>query len=237
MRKRFLFSLVFALFISPCSFAASSPSGSSGKSGASSFYIGANVNPIISQFNDSVHTFGGSFSGEGSVSSSNKFGYNTMFTMGPTFWDHLLIGFSYNYMAYETHRPSSAGGDTTKNEHFIQKEWGPTIGLLAGHWEFKLTWLISSQKLDSDSEASSSSTVNSVTKNYDGHGWEFSGSYGFQIFEHFTLGPSLVYRRVRYGLQTYTDNVTPGNSYAGKGFADKADDGTLDAMLALTLKF
>jgi hypothetical protein len=233
MAKRILFCVFVAVSIQH---SASADSSSDSGNKNSVFYIGLNAVPVVSLANNSVHTdLGGSMPGDGgAVSTSTTIGYDTRFTFGPILYRHFLFGFSYNYKADETHRPSAKGGDPTKNEHVIQKEWGPTWGILYGHWQFKATWLISSQILDAVSD---SSPNNTVTLNYDGHGWEFSLGYAFDIFDHFSLGPSLVYRRVRYGLQTFTDNVNPGSSYAGQGFVSEPDNGQLTPMLLLSAKF
>jgi hypothetical protein len=216
-----------------------SASSSSGKGANEYVYIGLNFAPLITQSNDSIRTFGGSFPGEGSVSTSTVFGYDSRFTIGPIFYNHFLVGLSYNVLSEVTHRPSSASGDTTRNADLEQREWGPTVGFLLGGWQLKATWIVWSKQVNDDSEANfdGSAAANSETKNYDGHGWELELGYAFEIFSGFSIGPNIVYRRVQYGLQSFTDNLTPGNSYYGKGFSDKADQGAIDPMVLITAKF
>jgi hypothetical protein len=215
-------------------------SGNSTK-GASSdvVYIGINFAPVITQNNDSIRAMGGSFPGEGPANTSSVFGYDTRMTVGGILYNHFLIGFSYNILSEVTHRNSSPTGDTTRNADLEQREFGPTLGILLGHWQLKFTWITWSKKVDEDSEANAdgSPAVNSITKNYDGHGWELEFGYAFEIFHGFFIGPNLIYRRVQYGLQSFTDNLTPGNSYYGKGFSDQADEGTIDPMILFLVKF
>jgi hypothetical protein len=213
-------------------------SGSSSGGDSKYFYLGLNLAPNLSQSNSSIRALGGSFPNEGAATPSDIYGYDLRVTMGPLFWDHILLGFSYTYSQTITHRNSSPGGDTTRNEDLIQREFGPTMGFLFGGFLLKGTWIVWSEKVDNDDEANgnTSPAVSTIVQNYDGHGWEAELSYLIELNTTFLIGPSIAYRRVEYGLQSKTDNMTPGNSYGGKAFASKAVDGELKPMVVFAIK-
>jgi hypothetical protein len=238
----FKLSLIFLIATGTCVAHASmlsSRESASDKSSPNYFYLGVNFAPVITSANDSIRTFGGSFAGEGPADTSTVFGYDARFTAGPIFFNHILLGFSYNMRSEVTHRNSSPSGDTTRNADLESREFGPTLGFLLGHWQLKATWIVSSKKVNDNSEANDngSASSNTETQNYDGHGWEFELGYAFEIFDWLSIGPNLVFRHVKYGLQSMTDNLTPGNSYYGKPFSDKADEGSFDPMILMTVKF
>lgn len=207
------------------------------------WYIDLSLAPVMRDQNDSIrfNEGGGSFAGEGSVSTAKTFGYDLKTTAAYAFNSTWLAGLSYNLYSTSTSRSAVAGGDSSKDSTTSINEYGPTFGALWSGWHFTFTYIFASEfkYKDKQTDASGTTTSDITATLKDGSGFIFNFGYSFDLTDWLQIGPSLIYRKVSYKKESRVNALdgSAAETFSDRPFSDKAVQGSLSPFLSLTARF
>ena len=209
---------------------------SSGATGGNQFYFEETFFPVYVSKNDAVSDAGGG--NNQAVPTESGLGFDTRTTFGGI-WNNLLYGLTFNYFSVNSSRPRTADFEgldfTTK-----KLEWGPTIGYFLGSWRFTLTYFLSATKEVTQKytdQLTGIVTTDETYSNKDGKGFQIGFGYDFALGAGFGISPTLVYRSVSYGKQSYSVRTGAGTPYGSTSLQTKAIDNELKPMITVTYRF
>lgn len=214
--------------------------------------------PTLHQDVDSG-TVGGGSTSSASPGMETRFGYEVSATAGVKFFRYLVLGatysmeknpFSQQNLAAGTGASSSPnpndliqGNNSPEVTTVTSNEWGPSVGLVIGGLHLIGTYYITGTKNANDVVTPNPSSGNSPTNNSfidsGAHGYQLDIGYSFMILPHVAIGPSLIYHRMVYTRQTYTDNTgqSPGSDYANQTLLTDETTTDIYPMLTLSVQF
>jgi hypothetical protein len=232
----------FATSFSSSTLLASAPK-SSASGGPGGFYLEGSFAPVLKDQNDSIRfgEGGGSFAGEGQVSTAHTLGYDLRSTLGYVFGNVFLVGISYDTYSTNTKRDAVKDGDNGKDSKTMVDEYGPTIGFLHGGWRLSLTYLLSSTYKYTDKQTDSTGATTSdidVTLSK-ATGYLINLGYSIAVTNWLEVGPSLIYRTVTYSNETRKNALdsSSGETFTDRSFDVKATQTNWSPYFSVTARF
>ena len=172
------------------------------------------------------------------VASESGLGYDFRNTLGYVFWNQLLVGMSYDIYRLTTNRANVSGGDEGLDETTQKSEWGPTLGYLGQNWRVLYMYFLSGEKkVDTKNSDDSGATGDKTITNTAMTGFQLTLGYSFRLWEMVEIGPSLVYRNVKYDKQSKVNRLNSAENYENVTLYSAAIDGSLSVMASLIARF
>ena len=202
------------------------------------FYIEESFFPIFKSSNTSLNDYGGAKDAPG-VKSDSGFGYDSRMTLGYLIDMRWFIGLSFNMYSEPTSRTAVEGGLSSSKKNINAMEYGPTIGIFWSGFHFNFNYLMQGTKTFSDKQVQSNGTVDADYKvtNYLGSGFQIILGYSFPITPNFEIGPTLVYRDVRYGKQTLRNKLDSTSDYTKVSLYTDVVETSITPLFSMFLKF
>jgi hypothetical protein len=205
---------------------------------ANGAYLEITGYPIYRQDNNSSG-LGGGFDGA-DVASSSAFSYDLRNTLGYTFGDRWLVGFSYNF-SNSPSKYAATPSSLSLEQTYKSNQWGVSLGYVPpGTSGFRLigTYFFAGKKSYSRFEADSAGAVSTdyELENKLGSGWQVTLGYSFALGSVVSIGPTLVYRVLSFKSQTQVNRQDPLANYTDREFSTKAIDNGLLPMISIIIR-
>ncbi|MGE4132968.1 MAG: hypothetical protein AB7F86_15105 [Bdellovibrionales bacterium] len=203
---------------------------------AKGIYFEETFFPVYVKKNDFESQAGGSTTQD--VPTQTGWGIDTRTTLGYV-WHSVLLGATYNHYRVSSSRPSTADSEGL-NELTERQETGISLGGYLGRWRFVYTYFLSATKIFTQKytdQTTGAVTTDETRKNTDGTGFQAAVGYDFIMGAGIGISPTLIYRTVTYGKQTYTVRTGTGSAYPSSDFRTKAVDSELRPMITLNVVF
>lgn len=229
--KHTKFALLICLTFGLSQFATAGERSTTADSG--SFYIEETFFPVYVKKNDAQSSAGGSTTK--TIPTESGLGYDFRTTMGYV-WSNIVFGATFNYYSVNTSRPLTSDYEGLKTST-TKTDLGPTVGYVLGGWRAMFTYFIYATKTFHETYTDPSSgavTTDNNYKNTDGSGFQFEITYGLNLGEGFSIGPTLIYRDVSYKKQSLSGG---SNSYSASSTTSTPVDAELKPMVTLSFRF
>lgn len=197
------------------------------------FYFEETFFPVYVSKNDANNVAGGAATK--SVPTESGLGYDARTTLG-YIWNNVLFGLTFNLYQVDTSRARTADYEGLNSETSKQ-EFGPTLGYILGNWRFALTYFVSGSKAVTQKYTDTTTgavTTDETYKNGDGSGFQFAIGYDFAIGAGFSISPTLIYRSLKYGEQSYIVRTGAGTPYPTTSLRTEAVDDELTPMITFS---
>lgn len=167
-------------------------------------------------------------------------GYDFRTTIGYTFSTGIILGLTYNYYQVNTSRGEIGGASPVEgvDRKVGKSELGPTVGISLGSWKFLGTFFVMGDKTFSQRYISGGATSTDENfKNTGIGGFQLTINYGLSLGGGFEIGPSLIYRTVKYSKQSYSKAPDPTSaSYPESSMLAEPIDDELRPMVTITYR-
>lgn len=170
--------------------------------------------------------------------SDSRSGLDSRLTAGYLLGGKFLIGANINYGLSSTSRDAVVGGPDSLKHSITRFQYGPTVGFVSGGFHTTLSYLLSAKRTQKLREVQADGVVAVDQELVDkGSGYQIGTGYTFNVSKSVSIGPSLMYRSIKYKTQTLKDARTPASNYTGKSYLTKAVEAELVPMVGIGLKF
>lgn len=193
--------------------------------------------PVYVKKNDGASIGGGATTG--SVPTESGLGYDLRTTLGYYSMEYgIFFGGTYNTYSVDTKRAkTTADGLKTSTE---KTEYGLTLGYINGGFKLFYTHFLNAEKKASQHYlAVTPPDLDESFKNTKGEGFQVAIGYGLNLGAGFEIGPTLIYREVKYGKQSHT--VASGTptlpAYGTTKLQTKAVDSELKPMITISYRY
>ncbi|OFZ19995.1 MAG: hypothetical protein A2X94_11570 [Bdellovibrionales bacterium GWB1_55_8] len=206
---------------------------------AETFYLQVSGAPLLNVSNKSVSNGGGSFTPP-AVLEESGLGYDFRGTIGPVFWNKLLIGFGFNSSSISSGRDAVDGGASSIDAMTKAMSYGPAIGFLSGGFHIIGTGIVAGKQEITDRRVAFDGTVEGdfTWKNQVGLGYQIDIGYSIALSRAVKIGPSLVYRKLNYKRQSFSNTsplADPSFDYTDQWFDTRAVEGSLTPLISVII--
>lgn len=189
--------------------------------------------PLVTKQNDTSAT-----PGAPGVNEALGLGVDARTTFGYAFDGTWILGLTYNHYQLKTTRDFRPYGVDGVIQTATHDEWGPTVGATLNGWRAMVTYFISGAQRVATRGRSYYGTSSDLTiKNKKLDGWQLTLSYTFRLTTRFEVGPSLVYRAIRYRAQSRRNAFYPPDGYDDVDLFTAQRAAALTPMLTALVRF
>ena len=200
---------------------------------SSYWYLNEHFAPVLSSQNDTSLT--PAYPG---TAPANGLGIDARTTLAYAYQGQWILGATYTRYQMKSRREVVSWGQDALTQTTSRDEWGPTMGFAYSGWRVMFTYfLMGDQRVATKTTNYAGTTGDLKQKSKELDGYQLSLGYSFHLMGRVHLGPSLVYRAIKYHAQARANEFSVADSYDYRELYRANKVNALLPMIALDVRF